>query len=158
MADDAKLRTVAGLSAAWDGEPIKRVRALDGFAVLLGRRVTMHLMAQPAVASIWLADRLLIEQGLLSRVLVTAPQPASGNRRWREPSPMSEVAMKVYSACLLDILERAMPLAPGGNTPAFSICAKGCGTNGSLRMRDVVIRFCARNQCADQRACKRYRR
>jgi hypothetical protein len=114
MADEAKLRTVAGLSAAWDGEPIKRVRALDGFAVLLGRRVTMHLMAQPAVASIWLADRLLIDQGLLSRVLVTAPQPASGNRRWREPSPNSEVAMKAYSVCLLDILERAMPLAPGG--------------------------------------------
>ena len=28
MADDAKLRTAAGLSALWDGEPIKRVRAL----------------------------------------------------------------------------------------------------------------------------------
>jgi hypothetical protein len=113
MNDEAKLRTVAGLSAAWDGEPIKRIRALDGFSVLSGRRVTMHLMAQPAVASILLADRLLIDQGLLSRVLVTAPPPASGTRLWREPSPKSEMAMKAYSAGLLHILERAMPLAPG---------------------------------------------
>ena len=42
MADDAKLRTASGLSALWDGEPIKRVRALDGFTVLPGRRVAMH--------------------------------------------------------------------------------------------------------------------
>jgi hypothetical protein len=65
---------------------------------------------------------LLTEQGLLSRVLVTAPQPASGNRRWREPSQKSEVAMKAYSACLLDILEQVMPLAPCGRnelTPRF---------------------------------------
>ncbi len=30
MSDEAKLRTAAGLSAAWDGEPIRRVRAGDG--------------------------------------------------------------------------------------------------------------------------------
>src|SRR5215470_20343234 len=69
MADDAKLRTAAGLSALWDGAPIKRVRALDGFTVLPGRRVAMHLMTQPDVAAIWFGDRLLVEQGLMSRVL-----------------------------------------------------------------------------------------
>ena len=53
MADDAKLRTASGLSALWDGEPIKRVRAQDGFTVLHGRRVAVHLMAQPDVAAIW---------------------------------------------------------------------------------------------------------
>jgi hypothetical protein len=37
MADDAKLRTAAGLSAFWDGEAIKRVRALDGVTILPGR-------------------------------------------------------------------------------------------------------------------------
>ena len=87
MSDDAKLRTASGLSALWDGEPIKRVRALDGFTALPGRRVTMHLMAQPDVAAIWFGDRLLEAQGLLSRVLLTAPEPASGTRAWREPRP-----------------------------------------------------------------------
>jgi hypothetical protein len=113
MADDTKLRTAAGLSAVWDGEPIKRVRALDGVIVLPGRRVALHLMAQPDVAAMWLGDRLLIEQGLLSRVLPTAPDPASGSRMWREASPESDAAMKCYGATLLDILELPLPLADG---------------------------------------------
>ena len=113
MADDAKLRTAAGLSALWDGEPIKRVRALDGFCVLPGRRVAMHLMTQPDVAAIWFGDRLLIEQGLLSRALLTAPEPASGGRQWKEPTPESGTVLKRYGARLLGILERPLPLAQG---------------------------------------------
>jgi hypothetical protein len=85
MSDDAKLRTAASLSAAWDGEPIKRV------TVLPGRRLAMHLMAQPDVAAEMLNDRLLADQSILSRFLATAPDAASGARLWREPSPESEV-------------------------------------------------------------------
>ena len=84
-----KLRTAAGFSALWDGEPIRRVRAIDGVTVLPGRRVAMHLMAQPDVAALWLSDRLLADQGMMSRVLVTAPDLASGTRMWQEPSPES---------------------------------------------------------------------
>jgi hypothetical protein len=113
MADDAKLRTAAGLSALWDGETIKRVRALDGVTILPGRRLTLHLMAQPDVAAIWFSDRLLVEQGLMSRVLVTAPEPASGTRMWHEASPHSDAGMKRYYARLLEILERPLPLADG---------------------------------------------
>jgi hypothetical protein len=113
MADDARLRTAAGLSALWDGETIKRVRALDGVTILPGRRLTLHLMAQPDVASIWFNDRLLVEQGLMSRVLVTAPQPASGTRMWHEASPLSDRDAKRYYARLLEILERPLPLADG---------------------------------------------
>ena len=113
MADDARLRTAAGLSAAWDGEPIRRVRATDGVTVLPGRRIAMHLMAQPDVAAIWLSDPLLIDQGLMSRVLMTAPEPASGTRLWHEPLPEGDGAMRRYGARLLDILEHPMPLAPG---------------------------------------------
>jgi hypothetical protein len=73
MSDDARLRTAAGLSAVWDGESIRRVRAGDGVTVLPGRRLAMHLMAQPDVAANWMCDSLLIDQGITSRVLVTAP-------------------------------------------------------------------------------------
>jgi hypothetical protein len=114
MQDDARLRTAAGLSAAWDGEPIRRVRAIDGITVLPGRRVALHLMAQPDVAAIWMGDRLLIDQGLMSRVLLTAPEPASGTRLWHDPSPASDAALRRYGARLLDILERPYPLAPAG--------------------------------------------
>jgi hypothetical protein len=113
MSDDAKLRTATGLSSCWDGEPIKRVRAQDGVLLLPGRRISMHLMAQPDVAAIWLGDRLLLDQGLLSRVLVTAPNPASGTRLWREPSIESNRALEAYNSVLGDILRRQAPLAPG---------------------------------------------
>jgi hypothetical protein len=113
LSSEAKLRTAAGLSAAWDGEVIKRVRAGDGTAILAGRRLAMHLMAQPDVAGVMLNDRLLTDQGMLSRVLVTAPDAASGTRMWHEPSPSSETALKRYDARLLDILETPLPLRAG---------------------------------------------
>jgi hypothetical protein len=113
MADDAKLRTATGLSAAWDGEPIKRVRGGDGIIVLPGRRLAMHLMAQPDVAGMWLNDPLLAEQGILSRLLVTSPGTASGTRLWREPPSASNSAVKRYGARLLDILEMPLPMAAG---------------------------------------------
>jgi hypothetical protein len=34
MSDDARLRTATGLSAIWDGEPIRRVRVGDGIVIL----------------------------------------------------------------------------------------------------------------------------
>jgi hypothetical protein len=112
MSEDAILRTAAGLSAIWDGKPIKRVRATDGATVLPGRRVAMHLMAQPDVAAIWMNNRLLIDQGLMSRVLMTAPEPASGTRLWHDPLPDSDTALRLYGARLLDTLGLPLPLAP----------------------------------------------
>jgi hypothetical protein len=111
MNDESKLRTAAGFSGLWDGEPIKRVRAGDGTTILPGRRVAMHLMAQPNVVSIMLSDRLLLDQGLLSRCLVTAPESNAGTRFWREFSTSADVAIKRYGERLLGILERPLPLA-----------------------------------------------
>ena len=49
MNQENKLYTATGLSALWDGEPIRRVRAGDEVLLLPGRRLTMHLMVQPEV-------------------------------------------------------------------------------------------------------------
>ncbi|MCH7937841.1 MAG: DUF3987 domain-containing protein [Proteobacteria bacterium] len=113
MSPENKLRMATAFSALWDGEPIKRVRAGDGAATLPGRRLSMHLMCQVDVASVMLTDRLLADQGLLSRVLVTAPEPTSGTRLWRDPKPESMDAIKRYGGRLLDILETPLPLAEG---------------------------------------------
>ena len=110
MNEDAKLRTAAGLSSLWDGQTIDRVRA-QGATLLVGRRVAMHLMAQPDVVGIWLGDHLLADQGLLSRTLVTAPEPASGKRPWHTPLPESDTILKHYNQRLLEILERSYPVA-----------------------------------------------
>jgi len=73
MSDDIRLRTGSGLSDLWDGKAIKRVRGGDGVLFLKGRRLSLHLMVQPGIAEALLADPILMQQGLLSRVLVSAP-------------------------------------------------------------------------------------
>jgi hypothetical protein len=112
MSDDAKLRTAAGLSKLWDDGETRRVRVGDGATMLPGRRLTVHLMVQPDVAGIMLNDRLLADQGLLSRFLITAPDSAAGLRLWHEPKSESGAVLKRYGARLLGILEEALLLAP----------------------------------------------
>jgi hypothetical protein len=111
MADDAKLRTAAGLSALWDGDAIKRVRA-DGTTILPDRRLSMHLMAQPDVAGAWLNDPLLADQGLLSRVLVSAPDSTAGTRFWREwsgSSTLTELDRRIF-----DLVRQPLPIDQTG--------------------------------------------
>src|SRR5215213_8645462 len=113
MQKEAKLRTAAALSSLWDGDAIRRVRALDGATLLPGRRLSLHLMVQPDVANLLLCDRLLADQGLLSRLLVTAPATAAGTRLWKEASAEADAAIRRYGARLLSIFEEPLPLAPG---------------------------------------------
>lgn len=113
MTEEAKLRTAAGLSCLWDGETIKRVRGGDGVTILPGRRVALHLMAQSAVAAVMLSDPMLLNQGLLSRCLVTAPESNAGSRLWHDPATDSDAAMKRYGARILGILEKPLPLVEG---------------------------------------------
>lgn len=113
MKDDARLRSAATLSGLWDGTPLRRVRAGDGAIILPGRRLSMHLMAQPEAAATLVNDPVLKDQGLLGRILPTAPDSASGTRLWREPPPSADAAIRRYGARLLLILEARMPTAEG---------------------------------------------
>jgi len=105
MAEDNKLKTSSALSSIWDGEPIKRVRSGDGASTLAGRRAAMHLMAQPDVAARMLSDRVLADQGLLSRFLVVAPISTAGTRFFREIAADSRAAVKRFEDVLLLALE-----------------------------------------------------
>jgi hypothetical protein len=111
MSAENKLKTAAGLSCAWDGETIRRVRAADGVTILAGRRVSLHLMVQPGVAAIMLSDDELADQGMLSRCLVTAPESHSGRRFFREPAAGTRNKLLEYERRLHDILQRPFPLA-----------------------------------------------
>jgi hypothetical protein len=113
MNPEAKLRTAAGLSGLWDGKPIKRIRAVDGTTILPGRRCSLHLMAQPDVAAKMLSDPELLDQGLLSRCLVTAPETNSGSRLWHEPDVASDAAIRHYGRAILKILELPLPVVEG---------------------------------------------
>lgn len=111
MSPDNKVKTAAALSDLWDKGLVKRLRAGDGALILPGRRVSLHLMAQPGVAELLLADELMVDQGLLSRLLVTAPNTMAGQRRWREPKEESHTALARYRAHLFAMLNCPLPLA-----------------------------------------------
>ena len=111
MTDEAKLRTITGLSAAWDGEPIKRVRAKET-VMLYGRRVGMHLMVQPEVAATALADELLTKQGFMSRILACAPESLIGKRMHKAPPPEAAQVLRQYKERMLSIMETPYPLVP----------------------------------------------
>jgi hypothetical protein len=70
-------------------------------------------MVQPDVAAIMLSDRILLDQGFLSRCLASAPESTSGTRLWQEPLTSAEAAINRYEARLLELLERPFPLAQG---------------------------------------------
>ena len=111
MTEEAKLRTITGLSAAWDGEPIKRVRATETI-VLCGRRVGMHLMVQPEVAAVALNDELLQKQGFMSRILTCAPETLIGKRMHKSPPPEAAQTLQEYNRRISAILEAPYPLVP----------------------------------------------
>ncbi len=113
MKTDERLKTAAALSELWDGAPIRRVRAGDGSAVYPGRRLSVHLMAQPMVAAGFLGDPLLADQGLLSRVLVAAPTSTMGSRLFTAPNADAIAALGAYQRRQAALLDAPLPLKQG---------------------------------------------
>ena len=120
MSAESQLRTSAALSEAWDGKPIKRIRAQDGVTVLPGRRLSTHLMIQPEASHGFLGDATLRDQGLLSRFLVAAPASLAGGRFYKEATQADQRAIAAFGGRILSILETRPPSdgdRSGGVTP-----------------------------------------
>lgn len=113
MTSENRLKTAAGLSELWDNRPSKRLRAADGVMIHERRRLSVHLMMQPDVAAGFFGDGVLRDQGLLSRVLIAAPDSIAGTRLYRDPTPEDEAAIQAYGARLLSLLEAPWPIAQG---------------------------------------------
>lgn len=106
MRDESRLHALTALNALWQGKPIKRTRAGDGNALLLGRRLSLHLMIQPAIAPKLLGDAEAIGTGLVARLLVAAPPSRPGERPFKMPSAASKAALVRFNARLADLLAR----------------------------------------------------
>lgn len=104
MKEDNKIRTAAALSEMWDGKAIKRVRGGDGTIILNGRRLCMHLMVQPNIATSFLSDSVLQNQGMLSRILVVAPKSMAGSRINHQLTQESIQHLEQFKLRLGDIL------------------------------------------------------
>jgi hypothetical protein len=110
MSDEMALRTAAGLSLFWDGSPVDRVRAGDGASKLFGRRVAMHLMAQPRATFAWLSNPVLKDQGLFSRCLVAYPQSTAGTRMYRDEKADDTQAAHAYVNRMTELLTGKWPI------------------------------------------------
>jgi Protein of unknown function (DUF3987) len=104
--DDAKRRSAATFSTFWDGEPVKRARAAAAELIIIkGRRLALHLMIQPDGARAFLSDPILRDQGLISRILLAAPDSMAGGRMWKAPAEKLDAALRTYAARLLAVFE-----------------------------------------------------
>lgn len=106
MQEGRSASTGAALSQMWDGKPIKRVRSGEVVKILENRRVAVHLMLQPGVASKFFADREMRDQGLMSRLLIAYPRSLKGHRLWREPDEGSWDAIADYHSRLTGLTQQ----------------------------------------------------
>ncbi|MFT5709328.1 MAG: hypothetical protein ACI8QT_000014 [Halioglobus sp.] len=108
MNADNMLKTIAGLSKFWDGSPIIRTRAGDGeSAALYGRRLSIHLMVQPAVVEKHMSDPLLMQQGWLARFLMVRSTPKAGTRKYNAGATLDE-ALQGFHTRIADLLGTAV--------------------------------------------------
>ena len=109
MNADNRLKTMAGLSRLWNGEPIDRTRAGDGAKTYRGRRLAAHLMVQPIAARPLLSDPQANGQGFLARFLMTEPPSLIGTRLRRGHSTASGLAVNAFAVKLRGLLETPLP-------------------------------------------------
>ena len=113
MQKETRLRTIATLSKVWDGRPLDRVRAGDGASVLYDRRLSLHLMMQPLVASELFSDPIYTDQGFLARVLCAWPESTAGHRRYVTADPGADPAVRTYWDRMTALLNRRPVLREG---------------------------------------------
>ncbi len=111
MAKESVMRTAGTLCKLWDSGTLDRVRSGDGALKLYGRRLSMHLLAQPVIAEKALSDDVLAGQGFMARCLLAWPEGTAGSRTYRSDSLRDTPAMQRLTATLLE--RHRLPLAVG---------------------------------------------
>jgi hypothetical protein len=110
MSAEKRLGTLTTLSRLWDRGEFDRVRVGDGSGSYYGRRLSLHLMVQPTVAAMLLADPLAREQGFLARCLISYPKSTAGNRKYVEADLSSNLEYQAYAERVNELLVQEWPL------------------------------------------------
>lgn len=113
MTKETVTRTAGTLCKLWDNGTLDRVRALDGATKLYGRRLALHLMAQPVIAERALSDDVLAGQGFLARCLLAWPESTAGTRSYRAESLRDDPALARMACRLGELHRQPLPLAEG---------------------------------------------
>lgn len=111
MTKETVTRTAASLSKLWDKGELDRVRAGEGAQKLYGKRLALHLMAQPIIAERALSDAILSGQGFMARCLLAWPTGTAGTRSYREESLHDDLALSRFAERTAMLLRKELPLA-----------------------------------------------
>lgn len=113
MTKETVTRTAGTLCKLWDNGTLDRVRALDGATKLYGRRLALHLMAQPVIAERALSDDVLAGQGFLARCLLAWPESTAGTRPYRAENLRDDAALGRMVHRLAELHREPLPVADG---------------------------------------------
>lgn len=97
MCKDNILKFGSGLSSVLEGNQITRVRANGESFILRGKRLTLHLMAQPKIIDHLIGDKQLEDQGFLARLLKVRAEDKAGTRFNSPPNIDREKTIQVFN-------------------------------------------------------------
>lgn len=112
MTEDAKVRTITGLSELWDDGSAQRVRARE-LTIMNGRRVSISLAVQPRLATALLGDETARDQGFVGRFLMTMPESNIGRREIRISEPMKDARLQAFHRRCRQLLDREFQIIDG---------------------------------------------
>lgn len=115
LRDDKRSSGLAFFLKGWSGESLDSLRGGDGLTVLLGRRMSMHVLVQPVLLRQLLCDPLAQGQGLLARCLIAEPQTLAGHRQYRQVNPHENPAVVAYNERIRQLLETPPTYWPEGD-------------------------------------------
>lgn len=131
LRDEKRSAGLAFYLKAWSGEAIDSLRGGEGLTVLLGRRISLHVLVQPVLLRKLLVDPLAQGQGLLARCLIAQPNSLAGHRPYKYVNPNVNPAVVAYNLAIKQLIQ---------TTPEY--CQDGDGNE--LKPRDLHLSESAR--------------
>jgi len=116
MSKENQLKAITTLSALWDGSPIDRARSMPGESLrAYDRRLSLHLMLQPYLATQLLTDRMINGQGILGRCLISWPERLVGRRLYKAVDLTRDARIQRYQARITALLDKPLSLQNDGS-------------------------------------------
>ncbi|MEJ8846379.1 YfjI family protein [Variovorax rhizosphaerae] len=115
MRDERRQSGLAFYLKGWSGESLDSLRGGEGLTVLLGRRISMHVLVQPVLLRQLLTDPLAQGQGLLARCLIAEPDTLAGTRLYRHVNPHENRDVIAYNERIRRLLETPPNFWPDGD-------------------------------------------
>ena len=117
MRDEKRAAGIAAILKPWGGEAWDSMTRGDGLSVLVGRRVSMHLLMQPVILQRLMGDPLAQGQGWIARTLIASPKSLAGTRLYRTGQVPAGRRPEVlaYYAAVRALLDMPLPTHPDGD-------------------------------------------